>query len=381
MNLSEAQTFVTISVGGKRFETTISTLTRVPDSYFSIISSGHWKKTEENIIRIDRNPRFFEYILDYLRHGLGDMYLPESIYTEDSMLSFYHESIFYGLNELTDYILKIICIENWAVLKRDVIPTFVDADDNEKLLQHVTLAVYEAPNVISIGMHWLERNFPQSPLIQILNVERLRFLTNPESHHSHSQGVRPDFSSLMERHRFEKSNEDLATYCMRQIIMKEALHGAVNEGLLSTQNIPFQNDVFHQQNVRGRQQQSFSAQIQEAWKRRINRVGINQSIQMLQHSPHHHQQQQQQQQNKIDDVGVSYTHCLFVSRGGQATSSWVYPLSSTTSSLDKITPMLSQRQFKYANMFKEVNNRKDTMQNLAPIEEEEEEERIATPWK
>jgi len=377
MNLSEAQTFVTISVSGKRFETTISTLTRVPDSYFSIISSGPWKKTEENIIRIDRNPRFFEYILDYLRHGLGDMYLPESIYTEDSMLSFYHESIFYGLNELTDYILKIICIENWAVPKRDVIPTFVDADDNEKLLQHVTLAVYEAPNVISIGMHWLERNFPQSPLIQILNIERLRFLTNPESHHSHSQGVRPDFSSLMERHRFEKSNEDLATYCMRQIIMKEALNGAVNEGSLSTQNIPFQNDVFHQQNGRGRQQQSFSAQIQEAWKRRINRVGINQNIQMTQQS---HPYQPHHPQNKTDDVGISYTHCLFVSRGGQATSSWEYPLSSsTTSSIDTITPMLSQQQIKYANMFKEVNIRKDTMQNLSPVGEEE--ERIATPWK
>ncbi len=75
--------FVTLSVGGQRFETTIQTLTRVPDTFFSVIR----KPSDDKIIRIDRSPRLFEYILDYLRFGLSDMRWPDSVYRDHFVIN------------------------------------------------------------------------------------------------------------------------------------------------------------------------------------------------------------------------------------------------------------------------------------------------------
>lgn len=335
--------FVTLSVGGKRFETTFATLTRIPDSFFSVIGT---KRSADGIIRIDRSPRFFEYIMDYLRYGLNNMRWPDSIYTEDIFLSLYSESNFYNLKELADYVLKIICIEKWSTSQNGW--QFVDIEDDENLLQHVTLATFEGSAFI-IGMHWLERNFPQSPLINILNVERLRFLTTIYPHLRH--GTRPDFSSLMELHRLEKSNDDLATYCMRKIIIQEA---SSKESVSPVTGFKVQHieSSIHQN--------SFSLQIQEAWKRRVNRLGVDRSFLSEASQPGH--------DIKKSEIGVSHTHCLFVSRGGSVSSPWNFPFptTTTTSLTDATTSLLTQRQFKHANMFKEIDCRRNTMRNLSP---------------
>lgn len=117
-------------------------------------------------------------------------------------------------------------------------------------------------------------------------------------------------------------------------------------------------------------------QIHETWQRRINRVGVN-------HSIHSDSSMHGTNNNKMSDVGVSYTHCLFVSRVGSSSSPWVFHFPTTTA----ITPsynssnnaLLTKRQCKYANSIKEIDSRRDTMQNLAPVPESE--ERIATLWK
>jgi len=334
--------FVTLSVGGKRFETTFATLTRIPDTFFSVIGT---KRSADGIIRIDRSPRFFEYIMDYLRYGLNNMRWPDSIYTEDIFLSLYSESNFYNLKELADYVLKIICIEKWSTSQNRW--QFVDIEDDENLLQHVTLATFEGSAFI-IGMHWLERNFPQSPLINILNVERLRFLTTIYPHLRHGT-TRPDFSSLMELHRLEKSNDDLATYCMRKIIIQEA---SSKESVSPVGRFGVEPPPSIHQN-------SFSWQIQEAWKSRINQVGVDHSFRS---------EASQGYDNKKSEIGVSYTHCLFVSRGGSVSSPWNFPFPTTTATslTDATTSLLTQRQFKHANIFKEIDCRRNTMRNLSP---------------
>ena len=73
--------FVTLSVGGQRFETTMQTLTRVSDTFFS------GKSSDDKIIRIDRSPRLFEFILDYLRFGLSDMRWPDSVYRDHFVIN------------------------------------------------------------------------------------------------------------------------------------------------------------------------------------------------------------------------------------------------------------------------------------------------------
>lgn len=61
--------FVKLSVGGRIFETTLDTLTSQKDSMLSAMFSGKFKleKTTEGAIFIDRNPTYFEFILEWLR--------------------------------------------------------------------------------------------------------------------------------------------------------------------------------------------------------------------------------------------------------------------------------------------------------------------------
>jgi len=70
------KTRVKLNVGGTIFETTIETLMNEPDNYLSILvvqqqhsqkGPDHNNNTTNNEIFIDRNPRHFEVILDYLR--------------------------------------------------------------------------------------------------------------------------------------------------------------------------------------------------------------------------------------------------------------------------------------------------------------------------
>jgi len=63
---------VTLNVGGEKFVTTWSTLTRINNSYFtSLLSNNSWKQQLDGKGRIfiDRNGELFTYILDYLRTG------------------------------------------------------------------------------------------------------------------------------------------------------------------------------------------------------------------------------------------------------------------------------------------------------------------------
>ncbi|CBI83240.1 BTB domain-containing protein [Caenorhabditis elegans] len=63
-NLSER---VLLNVGGKKFETTVATLTRVSDTVLAVMVSDRWKTGDE--IFIDRDPKHFGKVLNYLRDG------------------------------------------------------------------------------------------------------------------------------------------------------------------------------------------------------------------------------------------------------------------------------------------------------------------------
>jgi len=69
-NVAKAKTKVTLNVGGKKFATSKSTLTSQKDSYFdAMISSGHWEPDEDGEYFIDRDPKFFQTIINFLRNG------------------------------------------------------------------------------------------------------------------------------------------------------------------------------------------------------------------------------------------------------------------------------------------------------------------------
>ncbi|CEM10785.1 unnamed protein product [Vitrella brassicaformis CCMP3155] len=66
---------VKLNVGGKRFVTTEGTLQQGSPSFFDGILTGRLllPQDEEGFLFIDRNGRYFEYILDYLRSGTWDV--------------------------------------------------------------------------------------------------------------------------------------------------------------------------------------------------------------------------------------------------------------------------------------------------------------------
>eukprot|EP00026_Physarum_polycephalum_P009601 Phypoly_transcript_09729.p1 GENE.Phypoly_transcript_09729~~Phypoly_transcript_09729.p1 ORF type:complete len:299 (+),score=33.98 Phypoly_transcript_09729:120-1016(+) len=67
---SQAPSKVVLDVGGKKFATSKSTLLSMPDTFFTaMLCSDRWKPNDKGAYFIDRNPKHFGRILDYLRYG------------------------------------------------------------------------------------------------------------------------------------------------------------------------------------------------------------------------------------------------------------------------------------------------------------------------
>jgi len=66
----KAKSKIVLDVGGTRFATAKSTLLKFENTYFTgLLSSSNWKPGEDGSYFIDRNPKYFSIILDYLRFG------------------------------------------------------------------------------------------------------------------------------------------------------------------------------------------------------------------------------------------------------------------------------------------------------------------------
>jgi hypothetical protein len=83
-------TKIRLNVGGAKFTTSKTTLLAESGTYFdALIQNDQWSPDEEGDFFIDRNPRFFPAILDYLRmlaNGKEGMLLVGSITPEEQRL-------------------------------------------------------------------------------------------------------------------------------------------------------------------------------------------------------------------------------------------------------------------------------------------------------
>jgi hypothetical protein len=88
--VQEFRNKITLNVGGVKFTTTKGTLVAESGTYFdTLIKSGSWAEDEDGEFFIDRNPRFFPAILDYLRmlaNGKDAVLLVGSISPEEQRL-------------------------------------------------------------------------------------------------------------------------------------------------------------------------------------------------------------------------------------------------------------------------------------------------------
>ena len=110
--------WINLNVGGRVFQTTKSTLiTREPESYFTRFLSHLDECTIEHdekgllIIKINRSGRYFEVILDYLRHG--KLILDVNLSLEGVL----EEAQFYSLKNLIELIKKEIAKRQISVMK------------------------------------------------------------------------------------------------------------------------------------------------------------------------------------------------------------------------------------------------------------------------
>ncbi len=67
---STAKSKIKLNIGGKIFTTSKTTLLMYPNSFFSaMLSSGKWNPDEDGEYFIDRNPKYFDILLDFMRNG------------------------------------------------------------------------------------------------------------------------------------------------------------------------------------------------------------------------------------------------------------------------------------------------------------------------
>ena len=74
-NIEQFKQRVKLNVGGSKFETTLSTLTRHPDSMLAVMFSGRHEvpQDDDGYVFIDRDGTHFRIILNFLRTGVLDV--------------------------------------------------------------------------------------------------------------------------------------------------------------------------------------------------------------------------------------------------------------------------------------------------------------------
>lgn len=97
--LKENNEIITINIGGKIFQTIKKNLLKDQDTLFYLLIN---EKDNINELFFDRNPRLFNYILDYLRYGKIDY----KIFTKEDLNELFEEALFYELTDIRNYLLE-----------------------------------------------------------------------------------------------------------------------------------------------------------------------------------------------------------------------------------------------------------------------------------
>eukprot|EP00929_Paragymnodinium_shiwhaense_P122609 TRINITY_DN9549_c1_g2_i1.p1 TRINITY_DN9549_c1_g2~~TRINITY_DN9549_c1_g2_i1.p1 ORF type:complete len:363 (-),score=38.32 TRINITY_DN9549_c1_g2_i1:166-1254(-) len=105
---------VTLNVGGQRFQTSLATLGSDPDSFFGALASGRhrvdWE--QDGSLFIDRSPKHFPFVLEYLRNGRSTPLQFESTLHMDELRL---EAEFYGLTHLAAQCRRFKLHDKWLM--------------------------------------------------------------------------------------------------------------------------------------------------------------------------------------------------------------------------------------------------------------------------
>jgi hypothetical protein len=106
---------IRLDVGGVLYHTSADTLTRIPNTYFTALLSGHFE--HQQYIFIDRDGLRFKHILNYLRNN--NVNLPKAFNKIHKYEEIIEEAEYFGINELADLLRKEIrTITNQAKIEQ-----------------------------------------------------------------------------------------------------------------------------------------------------------------------------------------------------------------------------------------------------------------------
>ncbi|CDW56403.1 BTB [Trichuris trichiura] len=117
MFLNGQDAIIKLNVGGTHFTTSRNTLTWIPDTFFTSLLSGRIPtlKDDSGAIFIDRDPKLFHIILNYMRSKQVDL-------REVEVVALRHEAQFYGIGPLgtfsAKHSLRHTCIYRWLAIVR-----------------------------------------------------------------------------------------------------------------------------------------------------------------------------------------------------------------------------------------------------------------------
>lgn len=113
MALADSSRSVLLSIGGTRYESTRATLSQSAffDALLGEDGAGRFAAPADGVYRVDRDGAAFGGVLEYLRHGLGDMALPDALLeSSEAVAALGREAGFYALDELRAFAMKVMLI-------------------------------------------------------------------------------------------------------------------------------------------------------------------------------------------------------------------------------------------------------------------------------
>jgi len=156
---------IRLDVGGKRFHTSLSTLLTERNTFFTCMFSGAFppKKQEDGTYFIDRDPRWFGVILNYLRGKPISLESLTEVELEDLLL----EVEFYQINSLLQLLkppppppppLLLSQEPGITIIAEDVCEWRLNVTDiTEKSKKVRGNFVYDSPSFELLGYEWIIR--------------------------------------------------------------------------------------------------------------------------------------------------------------------------------------------------------------------------------
>ena len=149
--------WIKLNVGGQQFLTSKSTLEKEPESMICRMVFGELPslKDENGAILIDRSPKYFDAILNYLR--MGEIQLDHDVNVE----ALIQEAKFYGIMSLVEKYEHnlVLKVSFYGISGESIYDKFYDKLDTSKFVEELSKSLAHLGNVRNVVIRNVNRNY------------------------------------------------------------------------------------------------------------------------------------------------------------------------------------------------------------------------------